>query len=265
MALFPQLKRYQIKEVLDWISKFDCNEKHQQTQSTRAANTGNWFLNNPTFQKWLRGHSSGNVLYCPGLAGAGKTYITSLVIDEVKNLATRKEGDIAVAFIYFDYQKKEDQTANVVTGSILRQWAQYQPELDSSIKSLYAVHQQYQNTPRSLSIDEYVRCMNSLADHFSLTFIMLDALDECESHERFELLNRVVRHMNVERTRIFATCRPHVHNVSDFFKNSEKVEIVAHMDDLRSYVTEELGTRELLEDSLKDEIVNKLCPQAKGL
>ena len=38
--------------------------------------------------------------------------------------------------------------------------------------------------------------------------------------------------MNVTCTKVFATCRPHVRDVNDFFVKAEKLEIMAQVEDL---------------------------------
>jgi len=258
-------------KVLDWIWKFDSDDKHQRTKGARAANTGHWFLNNPTFQNWLEGQNPRNAtLFCPGLAGAGKTYITSLVVDKVLEMAGLQKGKIAVAFIYFEYRPKESPDSRGVAASILRQWAQSQKDLDPELRKLYA---EWRANRRTANIPEFVCCMNSIATKLSSAFIILDALDEWDSNERWIFLNRVVPHLDTTRTKVFATCRPHIEDVSKFFTNSDKLVIVAHEDDLKRYVTEKLKQIEprkkrrfdQLGSILKDEIVDKLCTQANGM
>lgn len=54
---------------------------HQDVQARRLPGTGEWFIESAVFKQWVIPQAQ-QVLLCQGIPGAGKTTITSLVIDE---------------------------------------------------------------------------------------------------------------------------------------------------------------------------------------
>jgi hypothetical protein len=53
-----------LQEITDWLSQLDFDQKQHNIISNYTAETGNWFLEEPKFQSWLRGEF--NTLWCPG-------------------------------------------------------------------------------------------------------------------------------------------------------------------------------------------------------
>lgn len=168
-----------------------------------------------------------------------------------------------IAYIYFDYAERQSQSALDITASLLRQWANFQKELDPAIRTLYESFRSKMKRPTELS--QYVDCMKSVAKSFSSTFVIFDALDECDWEQRSELEN-IIAMLNEIPARIFATCRPHLHNFRELFRTASKIEIEAHLTDLRSYVLKEVDKRKPdYESTIKEAVVQKLSAKANGL
>ena len=47
-------------------------------------------------------------LFCPGIPGAGKTILASVVIDDL-NIRFRKDSSVGVVYIYYDYRLRDEQ------------------------------------------------------------------------------------------------------------------------------------------------------------
>ena len=62
--------------MLDWIYPGNFKAKHEEIKSKRVPESGKWFLESPEYQNWLSTTETPAKLYCPGLAGAGKTVLT---------------------------------------------------------------------------------------------------------------------------------------------------------------------------------------------
>ena len=88
--------------ILDWITPIDYAPQQSNFISRRQAGTGQWLLNSAEFKAWLQ--ISKQILFCPGIPGAGKTILTSIVVEE---LITRFEndGNIGIAYIYCNYRR----------------------------------------------------------------------------------------------------------------------------------------------------------------
>ena len=88
------------KKILDWLSPIDYAKLQSDTLRKRQEGTGEWFLKTTAFTKWVEGKQSPNTLFCPGIPGAGKTMIVSIVINHLKTsfLTTRRAEHIYIAF-----------------------------------------------------------------------------------------------------------------------------------------------------------------------
>ena len=66
-------------EILAWLSPLDPKLRHQDIQSRRVENVGEWLLQTGEFKSWYAGSEGGEcdnpVLFCYGDPGVGKTYI----------------------------------------------------------------------------------------------------------------------------------------------------------------------------------------------
>jgi hypothetical protein len=87
--------------ILDWITPIDYAPQQSDFISRRQAGTGRWLLDSAEFKAWVE--TDKRTLFCPGIPGAGKTILTSIVVEE---LFTRFEnnGNIGIAYLYCNYQ-----------------------------------------------------------------------------------------------------------------------------------------------------------------
>ena len=173
------------------------------------------------------------VLFCPGIPGAGKTILTSIVVD---NLVTRFQNNptIGIAYIYCNFRRKDEQTINDLLKSLLRQLAQNQSSLPVSVQGLYDRHKKNQTRP---SFEDISGALRSVAAMYSKVFIIVDALDECQVTEssRSMLLSEIFNLQQKGKVNIFATSR-FVPEVTEIFKEYTRLEIRAHDEDVRNYL-----------------------------
>ena len=69
------------RQILEWLSPLEPNQRHHSVRNERIDGVGNWFLETDEFRKW-GGASDGDgdgyvpqVLFCYGDPGVGKTYL----------------------------------------------------------------------------------------------------------------------------------------------------------------------------------------------
>ncbi|KAI5816218.1 hypothetical protein BZA77DRAFT_264583, partial [Pyronema omphalodes] len=74
-------KDQEMESLLQWISPLEPQTRHQDVRSKRLESIGNWLLESEIFQNWRDDSDGVNIFGCYGIPGAGKTFITSLVID----------------------------------------------------------------------------------------------------------------------------------------------------------------------------------------
>ena len=83
------------QRVADWISPTNYATHQADSYDQRQEGTGQWLLDTVEFHEWVQ---SKGVLFCPGIPGAGKTILSSIIIDYLEIFA--KKQDIAVIYIF---------------------------------------------------------------------------------------------------------------------------------------------------------------------
>jgi Cdc6-like AAA superfamily ATPase len=197
-------------------------------RSTRPG-AGKWLLDSPEFQDWL---GAGNkTLFCPGIPGAGKTVLASIVIENL--LGRREQADskpIGVAFIYLDFKQQFELVQ--LLGSILRQLA---ADHSSALDSIKKLHDTCKAQPREAYIHEVRDILHCIVPSFSRLFIVVDALDEAEHHLGEVLLDEVLRVQQEHGANVFVTSR-HIPDIERQFEGARKLEIRAADEDVWNYV-----------------------------
>ncbi|RYP14662.1 hypothetical protein DL765_006228 [Monosporascus sp. GIB2] len=120
--------------ILNWLTPADYALQQSDFINRRQAGTGQWLLGSPEFQVWLQ--SNEQTLFCHSMPGAGKTILTSIVVDE---LMARFENDknTGIAYIYCNFRRQDEQKAEDLFASLLKQLAQGKSSLPDSVKSLH--------------------------------------------------------------------------------------------------------------------------------
>jgi hypothetical protein len=258
-----KLDRDEDREILNWITPVDYGPQHSDFLSRRQLGTGQWFLDSEPYHAWLK--TSKQTLYCPGIPGAGKTILTSIVIDD---LLTRHQNDpsIRIAYLYCNFRRSDEQKAKDLLASLLKQLNQERPSLPDSVKGLYGQHKDKRTRP---SIDELSRALQSVAAMYSRVFIIVDALDECQTSDgcRSRLLSEIFSLQAKTGANFFATSRPTPH-IEREFKECISLQILASDEDVRRYLgghMPQLPEFVLKRPDLQEEIKAKITGAVEGM
>jgi len=65
------------RQILQWLSPLEPQQRHQSVRTDRLDGVGNWVLETSEFKKWRDAEedSAEQVLFCYGNPGVGKTYV----------------------------------------------------------------------------------------------------------------------------------------------------------------------------------------------
>lgn len=173
----------QEREILDWLTATDYAPQQRDNLSRRYNGTNQWLLDSDEYKSWVSGRSQ--TLLCPGMPGAGKTIMASVVVDDLFH-RYQDDSDVGIAYVYCNFKDQERQNHYDMLSSITKQLAQGRSPIPCSLKELYNAHQR-KKTARTLQ--ETMDVLQSVASSYKCVFIIIDALDECEPKSRQALLS----------------------------------------------------------------------------
>ncbi|KAL2865239.1 uncharacterized protein BJX67DRAFT_382980 [Aspergillus lucknowensis] len=215
--------------VSRWLTMTNFSAQQLNILREREQGTGQWLLEAAEYQKWVR--NEGQTLFCPGIPGAGKTMMSSIVVDSLRK-EFPDESETGIACLFCSYKKQNEQTSAHLVANIMKQLIQDRFELPSKVKSLYNIHTRRDTRP---SVRDLVMALESVIKSYSRVFLVIDALDECAGPVRAELLQEIFHLQKQTRFNLFATSR-HNPNIKHLFQESGLLEIRASSRDLERYL-----------------------------
>lgn len=159
---------------------------------------------------------------------------TAIAVDA---LYTRFQNDssVGVAYVYCNFRRQHEQKPIDLLASLLKQLIQGRPSAPQGIQGLYEKHQHKRTRP---SIDEVSQALQSIIRDYSKTFIVVDALDECQITEggRKRFLTELFTLQAKTAANLFITSRFIPEIEKEFDARSTKLEIRANDEDLLRYL-----------------------------
>jgi Cdc6-like AAA superfamily ATPase len=192
--------------------------------SRRQAGTGRWLLDAIKFQE--RVNTKQRTMWCPGIPGTGKTILTAIVIQYLFE-RFQNDSSVGISYVYCNFRCHEEQKAEDLLANLLKQLSRGQSSLPDSVKSLYESHKRKLTR---LSFDEISSAIRTVAANYSRTFIIIDAIDECQVENgcRTRFLTEIFGLQAECGANIFATSRFNIPEIMTQFNNGTSLEIRAH-------------------------------------
>ncbi|KAL8852430.1 MAG: hypothetical protein Q9221_002660 [Calogaya cf. arnoldii] len=188
----------ELKTILDWMSNLNFLRQQAEFVSQVREGTGEWFLQRGDFQQWASGKEA--MLWCPGIMGAGKTFLASIAAEHLKR--TNHDRNTAVLILYCGYNVTQSQSIASLVAALIKQVLQIQPDISKELKEL---HKQFSRTEVFPSLEALTRIFRAELDKFDNSFIVVDGLDELLEESKRSLLLETLTHGKVN---IMVTSRP---------------------------------------------------------
>ncbi|KAK7955119.1 hypothetical protein PG988_015813 [Apiospora saccharicola] len=251
------------RKILDWITPLDYGTQHSDYLQRRHEGTGNWLLDSDEYLEWL--NDDHGTLFCPGIPGSGKTILTSMVINDIED-RSKKDTSTAIAYVYLDYRREEDQTVNNLLSCIAKQLGGSQRTLPGALRDIYEKHNAKKTRPH---MKEISLALHAVAASYRRVYLVIDALDECQTSNgcRAEFLSQIFDLQSQQMIKLFVTCR-NIPEIAARFQNSTCLRISASMDDVRTYVEGNMRRMPSFvqrDSALGEEIVATISEAANGM
>ncbi|KAF9691710.1 hypothetical protein EKO04_010492 [Ascochyta lentis] len=255
-ALKEKQKR---QEILDWLSKADHISSYHDAIHRRHAATGTWFLDSDEYRLWLA--TKGRTLFCPGMPGAGKTILASVVISDL-NERYKSEPLYGVVFLFNVFNEK--QSSKELLASLLQQLAERHEHLPVPVRELY---KRRDDGRKPLLLQNITESLHAVASSLQRVFVVIDALDECNINSVRDFLTAIFALRDGCNINILATSR-NIPDIASQFQAADVLEIRARDEDIQQFVR---GTSHRLskiaqnDPKLLDETAVKIAQSAQGM
>jgi Cdc6-like AAA superfamily ATPase len=256
------------QDILRWLSSSDYHPQQNDFIRKQEEGTGKWLLDSEKFQQWQKGEKQ--VLFCPGIPGAGKTMITSTVVDHLMKVY-RNDVTVGIAFVYYNFRRQHEQRPIDILSSLLEQFSRQLPSLPECVIELHETHN---NKEKKLSTQpsttEISSTLQNVIKEYSRTFVIIDALDEYEA-DRFTLLSELFEIQKKANFNLLTTSRPLPdieRYIGRLFVRSTYLKIQTLPEDVKKYIDANLHKLPLFvshDHDLINEIKNEIVRAAGGM
>ena len=204
-------------------------------------------------------------LFCPGIPGAGKTILVSIVIDYLqRNL---RDHDVGIAYLYCNFRRVDDQTVEQLIANLVKQLLRNKFPSPSAVMDVYAQHKKYILQPSLSDLEEMFHAVAALYNDG--VFVIVNALDECQMSDnvRSKFIEALLRLQSREsNVNLLATSRP-VPDIVEAFYGHSCLEIVAQNNDIEWYMRNQMSNWRVISKypDLQDEIISCIVSVADGM
>lgn len=225
--------REERQTILDWLTPVNYALVQQDFLTRRQEGTGQWLLDSAEFHAWLEAEADKQILFCPGIPGAGKTMLSSIVVDYL-NTKFENDSSVGVAYLYCNYKRGHEQKFDDLLLNLLKQLAQRRRVIPSGLRALYDKYQGRSDRPSS---DDVLEALKSVISGFSKVFFIIDALDECQVKDECQtkFIAKLLDLQSNHGASIFATSR-FIPEITTAFRSVPSLEIRASPEDVRRYL-----------------------------
>jgi Cdc6-like AAA superfamily ATPase len=254
------------ERIVKWLAAPDSAVDYTHALRLKTRNTGTWLIQNEKYKDWKR--SSGSLLWIYGIAGCGKTILSSTIGEDLLS-TSELDMSLAVAYFYFKGDDKDKRTSSGMLRSLLRQL------FDRGKRTSDVLPEIYGNGNQQPSSEQLLSSLGNISREFRDVFIVLDALDECEELETvFDILEDMERWTD-SNVHVVFTSRE-TKDIKEFVDGLEinksmiRLSAAVVKQDIRMYIRDRLRTDRNLKrwrnhPKVQEEIEDSLVDKSDGM
>lgn len=184
---------------------------HKNVNRSRVPGTCQWFLDNPTFQKW-KNSDQADLLWLSAYPGCGKSVLAKALIDE----RLVDDGSAIMCYFFFKENEEQDHVAAAICAVLHQLFCAREDLFQKHAKKVVELNGDY------LKIDFdglWQLLLSAVSDPSAGKVIcILDALDECREPDRRQLIQGLElfytkfqeEQVSGSHTKFIVTSRPYV-------------------------------------------------------
>jgi hypothetical protein len=253
---------YERQKIADWLSSTNYATFQAHFLKQRQEGTGIWLLETPKFRAWVK---RGGVLFCPGIPGAGKTILSSIVINHLQEHHA-VDQNVGVVYVFFNYRQQDEQRLINILANILKQLIQATGFIPDTVTELYERCKRHGSRPQPNVLLEALVAVAKLCSHI---YLIVDALDECSESggTRDGIISELLNFRQQCNVSLLATSRiiPEITARFDMFPS---VEVRASDADVRRYAEgqlQELSNCVRRNAELSELVVSEIVRSVSGM
>ncbi|KAL7798837.1 hypothetical protein V8C43DRAFT_328735 [Trichoderma afarasin] len=207
--LLEEVEKDRLERLMDFISSEKFGKGHITIKDSRIEGTGDWLINHEGLRDWQAIPSSSTLLCLKGTVGTGKTYLTSRVIDHVKQTLETSAHDEGFAFFYCNRSGPMMLDPLIVLRSFVRQLSYKAYHYDRIQTSVIQKCELAKQEGRDLSYKDCKELILISLNLYPKTTLILDALDESEisTYNLAEMLIELMKKAT-KPVKVFISTRP---------------------------------------------------------
>ncbi|KAG4441376.1 hypothetical protein IFR05_003133 [Cadophora sp. M221] len=254
----------QLQDCVSWLAIDDRGQEDalEKLSQRRQAGTCDWILKSLQLRTWVENQDAEPVLWLKGIPGAGKSVLTSHVIQNL-----RENLDFTTVFFFCDSRTDKVDLCSQVLRTLILELLRSQHHLTSHIFEHFARQRQ---TP---SLGQIKKLLPDLLSAVSSVRIVIDGLDECQEKDQKAILTELLSAAKASTS----TCKIFVSSRAETFISkalrkrptislTEKREREKVDEDIRDYVRHSLiALRDTFPGTLVDDVERTVVRKAQGM
>ncbi|KAI1376305.1 hypothetical protein F4677DRAFT_419535 [Hypoxylon crocopeplum] len=275
-----------IEKIKAWTDSPDFRREFEKARHERIGTTGTWFTESPAFQAFKNFNmspssepdsqsnsaSEPHMLLVQGKPGYGKTVLSSLLIEDLQIVKTRKalngSSKQFVFFYHFSGERTTKCSSVDAFRAVLLQLIHQTRGREDILDVILVMIDSESSGQVHASGDEIMQTLMLALSKMTSVTLVFDGVDECSDHPSF--LKNLHRLCSETHTKALLLSRPNI-PLPPSFKNTTQI-VLEHwqnIQDITMFLEPEIQT--LVDDHLlpstcdRNEIVRLLACRAQGM